>query len=331
MSGKFEGLIPENCAPKGCDFIGVYKGKSMVGRIKVPSQMKAPEGQPVYRFGAISDVHIPRETATEDFRLALGYFQENADFVCIAGDLTESNIDSQWLSYQTVVGECAIPFYPIAGNHDCDNGGMTAERFAEKTGRSTFYTVEQGSDVFLMLSQVAYSGEGMFSNTDLQSLYNALEENRNRRCFVFMHPFVWGKSGDPMMLYGWDALATNQGKLIENLMAHYPNALWFHGHSHHRFQIQQRHEKSNYDCDMGCHSIHIPSVTAPVDIADGQRTQLLEGSQGYLVEVYDSDILLMGMDFITGKKLPVAIYKLDTALKTVEAGTLEDDTGILII
>lgn len=39
--------------------------------------------------------------------------------------------------------------------------------------------------------------------------------------------------------------------------------------------------------------------------------------------------ILKGRDFVQGKYLPIATYKLDTTLQTIEANTFTDSTGII--
>ena len=135
------------------------------------------------------------------------------------------------------------------------------------------------------------------------------------------------QGGDPLELYSSNAFYGTQGTLIYSLMSHYKNALWFHGHSHQRFQTQQLSGNANYDFDRGCHSIHIPSVTAPVTVNGSTTTKVLAGSQGYLIDVYAGGIHLQGYDFAEERFLPIAGYWLDTPLRSVAAETFTDPTG----
>lgn len=247
--------------------------------------------------------------------------------------MTDGNLDAQWATYKALADASELTIYPIGGNHDASGSGLTDAKFQQYTSHGTFYTVSKNSDVFIMLSQAAWAsvsgGVQPFYTSGLQSLYNNLEANRNKRCFVFMHPFPWGGSGDPFELYSSNAFFGTQGTLIYSLMSHYKNASWLHGHSHQRFQTQQLSDKANYDFDKGCHSIHIPSIAAPVTVDGTTTTKVLAGSQGYLVDVYASGIHLQGYDFAEGRYLPIACYWLDTTLQTIEAGTFTDSTGLI--
>lgn len=331
---QYTDFIPQNIALPGAECIGVYNSSGKrVGTIELGNLAPPDMGARLYSFGALSDVHIAIDTAADDFRRSMSFLQneERVDFVCIAGDLTDGNTDAQWEQYASIVAEYSLPVYPIGGNHDASGSGQTDARFKQYTGYGLFYTITQGDDVFIMLSQGAWpsqsGGVQPFYQSSLQALYEALEANRNKRCFVFMHPFPWGGAGDPFELYGTNAFFGTQGQVIYSLMEHYPNAIWWHGHSHQRFEGQALHDAANYDDTRGGHSVHIPSVTAPVQVTGSSTTKLLEGSQGYVVDVYANHIMLRGRDFVAGQFLPIACYLLDTTLQTVAAGTYVDSTG----
>lgn len=334
---QFADFIPENKAPEGAARIVISKPRGFrVGSFPLGNLAMPELGEKRYSFGALSDVHIPYETATEDFCRALTWLKDRqVDFTCICGDLTAGNLDTEWEEYAACVAQysAGVPVYPVAGNHDCAGIGQTDARFRQYTGKGLFYTFTQGEDVFIMLSQIAWpsrsGGIQPFASYSLQALQAALEENRNRRCFVFQHIFLWGGSGDPMELYSSNDLWGSQGQVIRSLMAHYPNAIWFHGHSHQKFQVQRQHEKANYDHDLGCHSIHIPSLAMPVNVIQDHRVEEYGESQGYVVDVYDGHILLRGMDFVTGEPVLLARYCLETPLREVAPGTYRDPTGTI--
>ena len=336
---KFTGFISQNVAPIDAEKIGVYDPSGArvcqikLGNLAFPKNI----GNRLYSFGAVADVHISQDTAETDFLRALSFFQdtERVDFVCIGGDLTETNTDTEWEQYSSCVKSYSIPVYPVGGNQDASGNGLTDARFKQYTGHNTFYTFTKGNDVFIMLSQIAWADPAgntqPFHMSGLQSLYNTLEANRNKRCFVFQHLFPWGGSGDPFNLYTSDSLFGSQGTILYSLMEHYPNAIWFHGHSHQKLEVQAQHDKSNYDFDRGCHSIHIPSLTIPVDVVNGVRVARYDESQGYIIDVYENSIIVKGRDFVKSTWIPTAIYKFDTKLQNVEAGTYVDSTGTIVV
>ena len=115
------------------------------------------------------------------------------------------------------------------------------------------------------------------------------------------------------------------------LLRHYKNVILFHGHSHIIYELQTKTNEypANYDYHFGIHSIHLGSITQPrVKTEDGSAKDSA-GSQGSVVDVYENHIIVRGRDFITGEFLPIATYCFDTTLKTVEANTYRDSTGVI--
>jgi hypothetical protein len=170
----------------------------------------------------------------------------------------------------------------------------------------------------------------IFTNEELQWLYETLEANRNKRCFVFQHVFPWGDSGNANNAYAYgDLFAGTKGDVFKSLMKHYKNVVFFHGHSHMKFDLQEVDKKANYSNAFGYRSVHIPSLCVPRDIVDGTLTNIYADSEGYVVDVYENGIHLRGRDFVKGEFLPIASYWLDTTLQTIPAGTYTDSTGTI--
>ncbi len=115
-----------------------------------------------------------------------------------------------------------------------------------------------------------------------------------------------------------------------NLIKHYKNAIWFHGHSHALFESQELESYSNYSEMNGYKSIHIPSITKAKKINNGEAAEVIEGSQGYEMDVYKDCIVLKGRDFVEAKYLPIAIYQIDTPLHSIIANSFTDDSGLIV-
>lgn len=344
---KYTHFIPENTAPNGAQKIGVYDGTGKrvcdisLGRLKQPNKTKR------YSFCALSDVHITYDTANADFQRALTYANANCDFTCIVGDLTDTGaIESQLVTYKSIVDTYSPtkPVYAITGNHENYNG--YSDKYLEKyTGHPLYYSFTKGDDVFIMVGYYgAYRDSGGWLSTEfvsveeLQWLYETLETNRNKRCFVFHHVFPSDHSvGNPNNFYTsvlpWQPSDGGIGQAFISLLKHYKNTILFHGHSHSRFSLQEEASTANYSDENGYRSVHIPSLAVPRDIVNGTRTDVYAESEGYIVDVYDNYIILNGRDFIDndadGHILPIATYKIDTTLQTVEANTFTDSTGVI--
>ena len=335
MGVKYDNLISVNAVPAGASAIGVYDetGKR-IGKITLPSTMTPQAGELQYRFAALSDVHVVYDTAEEDLRRALAYCNANVDFVCVCGDLTDKGTEEELTLYKTVTDACLtnIPIYAIAGNHEhyADTSGSYLEMY---TGQSLYYTFEQGDDLFIMLGVVSGTEGAIFAEGELQWLYDTLENNRHKkRIFVFEHILAEESSGDILNIYPWTKLTTStEAAVFKSLLKHYPNIVWFHGHSHMMFELQKHGEQANVDKVFGCHSVHIPSQAIPRTV-NNEGTGLetyYAGSEGYIVNVYDNGVMLQGVDFIAGKFLPMATYWQKNMWAEVAAGTYADPTGTI--
>lgn len=336
---QYKDFIQENVAPKNVRRIGVYNTKgNRVGYIPLANlQFPTNIGKKLYSFGALSDVHYQLTTASEDFHRALQYFNDTEDvaFTCICGDLTQNGTDGELTQYKTAVDTYSsdTPVYAVFGNHDTYQGLYASTE--AYTGYPLCYTFTHGEDVFIMMGIISgYSGNigTLFTQEMAQWLYEQLEENRNKRCFLFQHVLSKKGSGDAYGVYPHTKLSGAEATVFESLISNYPNVIWFHGHSHMKFSLQQGNDMANYDKVFGCHSIHIPSLSVPRDVnssTTGYKTVYAD-SEGYVVDVYEQGIHLRGRDFVRGYFIPVASYWLDTHLQAVDAGRYTDSTGTII-
>ena len=372
-------FIPENVAPVGTERIAVMKHDGTgvpvkeVGYIPLGSLDTglSPKSRR-RRFLALADIHLTYKTANADFGRALDFAADprnECDFVCIAGDLTatgSTGTGGQMELYRDMVEpyDDVFPIYAIAGNHEASyENDLTHDTVSPYTGQNLYYAFQEGGDVYVMLGHYGGYQEGaggwrpseFLSAEELQWLYETLEANRNKRCFVFSHELPHEHEvGNPNNLFRdrapiWytetsgGAYDNGLGKAVVALLKHYKNTVLFHGHSHTRFEMQQIAPTANYSDKYGYTSIHIPSLAAPRDEDADGSPKLLEDlyarSEGYVVDVYDDCIVLNGRDFgeydaETGVYkdphcLPIATYKIDTPLQIVEAGTFVDETGLI--
>lgn len=337
---QYTNLIAENIAPHNAKRIGVYNESGLrVGGISLGNLVKE-KGQKLYSFGALSDVHIQYDTAPEDFQKALTYLNETEDvaFTCVCGDLTSNATAENLGVYKNYVNTYspATPVYSIAGNHESysaswgQNGEETVVNLMETViGQPIRYSFTHGDDVFIMLGIVAdYSS---FGTGGLQWLYETLEANRNKRCFVFQHIRPDDACGNAYGIYTNDIWGGTEATVFESLIKHYKNVIFFHGHSHLKFALQTKTNLANIDTKFGRYSVHIPSLSVPkTGSIDGTNlTELFSESEGYVVDVYENGVHLRGRDFVKGEFLPIASYWLDTTLQTVDAGTYTDSTGTI--
>lgn len=327
---EYKDFIPENVAPLGARRIGIYDSNgNRVGQIPLGSLTPPTAGQKLYSFGALSDIHIGQQTSQSDFATALTYLSTETDFICISGDLVHYN---QHEEYKSLVDAYAkVSVYACTGNHDGYVEGI--ENIVESyTGRPLYYAIEYGNDVFVFVGCKSTTLGELFTDAELTWLAETLETHKGKRVFLFEHVRPDDACGNALNIYKNDIWGGNEQVVFESLLRQYPNIVFFHGHSHLKFDLQQYSALANIDRKFGCWSVHVPSITVPrgpVSAVDTTRVELFAESEGYVVDVYENGIHLRGRDFVKGEFLPIASYWLDTTLQTIPAGTYTDSTGTI--
>ena len=334
---EYKHFIPENIATLGAKRIGVYNAKGKrVGVIPLGA-LAIPNDKKLYSFAAIADIHIQYDTAQEDLQRALTFFNNEVHvaFTCACGDLTKNGTAAELTTLKNAVETYSpdTPVYAMMGNHDVRSGLM--DSISTYTGNPNYYSFTHGNDVFIFVGNVADWTTNVLSTAELQWLYETLEANRNKRCFLFEHIRPTNGCGNALGLYERSGITDwggTCGKVFESFLSHYKNVVFFHAHSHLKFYLQEHDKLANYDNIRGSHSVHIPSLAVPRDCdwaTDPSTTDVYADSEGYVVDVYENGIHLRGRDFVKGEYLPIASYWLDTTLQTVEAGTYTDTTGTI--
>lgn len=352
---EYTKLISQNIAPLGTRRIAIYdKQGNRVGQLPLGSLTPPIPGKKLYSFGAVSDIHLQYDTAQNDFRTALEYLnnKEDVEFTCICGDLTSNGTAAELQVYKNYIDTYSAdtPVYAISGNHETpvvDNdikeeslvNGLDFDALRPYTGQGLYYSFTRGDDVYIMVGQWAWSYIWPFSIAEMQWLYETLEANRNKRCFVFQHLLSYDGCGNPypnanpstdiLGCENTSRFSNVPGRIFLSLMRHYKNCIWFHGHSHTTFNCQEDNPMANYDNYYGIHSVHIPSLSVAKEYVGSAYEKLYAYSEGYVVDVYENGIHLRGRDFVKGEFLPIASYWLDTPLQTVEANAYKDSTGTI--
>jgi UDP-2,3-diacylglucosamine pyrophosphatase LpxH len=336
MPYTYRHFIPENTAPKGAKKIGVYdaNGKKVC---TIPlGGLTPPNGEKLYSFGLLSDIHIYPIAAVAwhpetKFNNALTFFEnEGCAFAAISGDLTQTGLTlddtttgldtRQFAKYKEICDAHTVPVYAVCGNHESitnkDAYSMRNQRslLIEYTGNDLYYTVTQGDDLFIFVGQPDW--DEVMGDDALQWLRETLESNTDKRCFVFIHPYIEEDSGDPLdvrensIFDNWGAVKT---KSFMDLMGQHKNAILFHGHSHTVFESQELDKAANYTERNGFRSVHVPSLARPLIVnKDGTYYNDDTAAQGYIVDVYEDCIVLRGWDFVNGVPVPHGTIKITT-------------------
>ena len=337
---KYEtNFIPQNKAPKNNEYIEVYNGTDLVGKIKT-SNIKMPTlGNKLYSFGALADVHVTYgNLARTRFINAIKFFtdKEKVAFTCIAGDLTSTGTEDQFRSYISATEEaknlCSeiATIHDTTGNHDVEQGNATISYLQEYAdgkepyaSRELYYSFMHGNDLFIMFGMTGWPGKNgnsiLFSDESMEWLENLLNANKDKRIFLFEHcPYFTSANG--IVTDGIGAIVglspptggyiSSRNHAFMNLMLENTNVIWFHGHTHIPFYRQADYSGVNYNPELG---VHIPSsATGRVQNTDGGWGNNDAESWGYVVDVYENHIVLKGVDLVTESYIPIATYCLET-------------------
>ena len=348
-------FIAENAPPKTATKIGVYaENGARVGEIALGWLNRfMSQWNLNYSFAVISDVHIGKGDSVEDLTNATAYFDSdnNIEFAVICGDVVDDGKEITELeTYQNIVANVQTPIYTAMGNHESINldvsGAETdisgnyasiSQYFKQNAhptiNQELYYSFNKGNDVFIILGVYGNFNYGRtFSDDELQWLYETLEANRNKRCFLFHHYFPKNGSGDAVNCYSSDGLKGIQGEVFYNLLRHYKNVIYFHGHSHASFRVRELNKYNTIDKEYGHYSVHVPSLmwtTYPNANGDAYVKDQ-ETGEGYIVEVYSTGVLLKGRDFEKNMFVPLGTYFLETTIQEVKENTFFDETGTII-
>ena len=327
-----------NVAPTNATrIVAVDKSGDIVSQMNIPSAMKLNLGDKLYSVGVLSDIHLDGNgdgnnedsgSSQADFINAIQFFNRNAvDLICIDGDVTYYGYTEDYEAYKSIVNTYSngTPIMAVRGNHECyvDGGDFyedydyTNTRFLVYINELYYEYIHSKGDIYLFCGMYKESKSSPFSDEEMTWLANKLEEYKNRRVFLFVH-YYYSQVGNVNNISSHGQI-TNETFI--NLLKTYKNIVYFSGHTHLAFYLQQYGDTANI-AERGdlCSIVHVPSCAKPRVSDDGEEESYYtyyEGSEGYLMDVYEDGILLKGVNFETNKYKPIATYYLDTTIPTI--------------
>ena len=322
--------IADIILPKGCKYI-FLQGES-AWYFEIPNEYCVGEG---YRFSALSDIHYNKG---DYFDSALNFLDEqDIDFVAVAGDLTKNGELEYLKKYSEAIKNRDYKVYTTNGNHDVGaildgtwEENINTKIYADsevldvsKSGLDFVYQSQKGGGVFIFLAQMRWNYPKIIDNTEytiidqsqLIWLEQMLEKYKEETVYLFFHTFLSAPDGGSDNAVG--NLRTSAGyeydlpfsygsadeEELRLLLKKYKNVVFFSGHSHWMFQLEELNENlnfSNFDGEY-CYMVHIPSVCEPRYIEDDQseRTSMTgKSSQGWIIDETDEIIIFTPVDFI---------------------------------
>lgn len=336
----YDDFIDANVVPGEAAAIGIFDEAGVkVGSIEVDNGFKADKNGLLYSVGMLSDVHLNTQNSYyndsfTDFDAALKFFNSvGVDFTCTCGDISENGIEAEFKRYKEIVdANSSTPVYTTTGNHDATQSGLNNDLWKEYTGHGLTYEVTRElpngkTDHYFFLGMSVWNFAEAYTDADLMWLRSRLEAYKHDRCFIITHLFFPEGAGNMLNIYpegNW--LRGVQLNELKELAAKYLNTIWFSGHSHWKWSLQQFDDDANVYRNSGAGwTVHIPSCAKPSD-SDGisSRDEKKDQSEGAVINVYENYIDVLGVDFISGKYLPIATYRLDTTLQDMEDAPLDE-------
>ena len=321
----FKGFLECNVAPQKATKIGIYDSNgNMVGTIPL-FNFKKKQGTKLYSFGLISDLHIQvtdTYDGSNDLRRAFDFFtQQGINLTCCCGDIADTNVEQEYINFKAIKDEYPnMQFYSCTGNHDCSGAnGYNKNYWNTYIGTDKTFEITHNGDHFLFIGMNAWDFTSGYTDEDLNWLEDKLNTYRNERCCVFMHCPITQYVGNYKEMYNPHNWLTG-GNLFRamEMTNHFVNSVWFSGHSHWKWHLQKWEENANVYRNNSAWNVHIPSCAIPGDAIDNvELGRMVEENEGAIVDVYEDYIEIKGIDFKTGKYIPVAQYRLDTTIQPV--------------
>ncbi len=295
------------------------------------------------------DLGDGKDVADTSFARALDFFDEaEVSIVAMPGDISTDGEKEAFMAFNEISSGYDFPVYTTTGNHDLRakyekenwleymNSGAYGEEKADgiinvsDNGMDFVYEERVSGDIFIFLNQTSNNYGQLFNalleNSQLDWLEKQLEEHKDKNVYLFFHTFLTSANGNPLMStgnlnnsLGWSyplfyTPGANDEKRLRNLLREYDNVFFFNGHSHWAYHMQSLNPDLNIskNGEDGATFVHVSSVSSPRVTGDYQV--LWSGtdpnmSEGYLIEVYEDTLLLMGVDFVNGTILAYATYE----------------------
>ena len=287
------------------------------------------------------------------FPNALNFMEQmGVDMVGISGDISANGEISSFEYYNDIVSDYDFPVYTSTGNHDVNdkftlqnwqaliNTGVYGENKAAgvkavaDNGLDFVYSPEGCEDVFIFLCQYQWSYGDVYSRllTDEQlDWFEAqLEAYKDRTVYLFFHTFLNNPVEGENPYMGEGNLENNVGRhydlpftedcpdeiRMEELMDKYENVVFFNGHSHWAYDMQELNPQLNITNYGGEYAtmVHISSVSSPRRTTaniDDSSEHYMRSSEGTLVEVYEDRIVFTACEFLEGQFLSYATYVIE--------------------
>ena len=317
-------------------------------------------GEPLYEFQVVTDTHVTDKSAHLHSKHFDGMLRDVADIspdskaLVIIGDITDNGFEDEYKNVLSIYNSISgVPTMLWAiGNHDLGLASGDYERQKDlflkySEAENVYYDKWIGGAHFIFLGDeeidTVRGTDAYISNTQFSWLEEKLAEDYvpGRPIFVFMHQSIYNTVAGSLKGQDWDGIGNygrrdNADVRLMEILAEYPEAIYFTGHSHWELNSEQNMYAAT---DEMCTAFNAASVGylwtsyGDAPITGEYYNDSKGGSQGFYIEVYEDKVLVLGRDFEEKEWMPSAMYCVDlsglSGDTASDATARPDDTGIV--
>lgn len=285
------------------------------------------------------------------FPNALNFLEKfDISLVGMSGDISADGERDAFEKFNRITSEYNFPVYTCTGNHDVSsdyelsnwqeliNAGVYGETKTEgvtavaENGLDFVYAPQATKgDVFIFLSQYQWDynrpESRLLTDAQLNWLEEQLEKYKDTTVYLFFHTFLNNPVEGENPAMGEGNLENNVGRKYDlaftsgcadevrfrEMMDKYENVVFFNGHSHWAYDMQELNPNLNIADYNGEYAtmVHVSSVSSPRRTKpniDDSSEHYMRSSEGMVVTVYEDKIVLTACDFLKGELLAYANY-----------------------
>lgn len=298
------------------------------------------KGKPKHTFAVVSDTHVVNDDNnvwTKRFKNMLTDVSgmSEVEGIFINGDMvntasgsstTPDKAQAEYAKIQQIKQAVCpdMPIYMSIGNHDLwpvgfnDTSLQTMEQMFCQNAvlpdgshpDSFFYDFWIDNNHFVFVGDSGRDPNYLYLDENALSWLDttiAAGYKDGNNTFIFMHQAMPDTVAGSITDFGQLDAHVENAYEIRQILKKYPDAVMFSSHSHYSLDSVGNafSEDQNYPTVF-----NTASVANPYSV---RKASTFEGSEGYIMEIYDDFILLRGRDFLNGLWLPSSQYVISLA------------------
>ncbi|MDT8715771.1 chitobiase/beta-hexosaminidase C-terminal domain-containing protein [Clostridium sp. 19966] len=288
---------------------------------KARADVNVVEGEgPLYSFQVFSDTHIVsnlnyiHDKNLDNALKDINKVDPNSSRLIINGDVVDSGLAANWDAFSTIVNSNKHPKIDMAlGNHDTwqenswidqNEYDISKQNFIKYSGEPNVYYDYWLNDYHYIFlgSEKSDGNSAYFSDTQLKWFQQTIAQDvkNNKPIFVFIHQPLYDTVAGSKP--GQMDKNLDQDKEVRDILAKYPQAILFTGHTHWEFGSKDMFYNKSL-----CTMFNVPSCGYCWTDANAED----DISEGYYIDVYKDKILIKGRNFTKGEWEQDGQYEVD--------------------